>query len=819
VINLRSLFEGAESQIQCVIANPHEGVIHPCCWYDRDMTDQASWEPGSILVEDYRIKKTLGHGGMGTVYLVQRESDGMQFAVKTLLDQHLENQKNRQLFLRELRTWIDLPEHPHLVTCRFVRTIQGNLAIFNEYVSGGSLHNWLTEGRICTISGILDAAIQFAWGIQAAHDHGVIHQDIKPKNALMTDQGELKVTDFGLARAIGDKAVRELLMQTADPTQSMLVTSGGMTPAFCSPEQALGKKIGRRTDIWSWGVSVLQMFTGDVRWKMGFLAPMILQTLLDQNQKKLHVPMPVELADILRTCFAENFLDRWRTMDDVAGKLIKLFESITGVEYYREKPETTLIDQDRRVNFSRRNMRGVSWRDPESWLEQGLSAAGMDRDDYPHEISCEERSCMAQALADLEILDTAENLFLTCNRTETPEIRRKLAGLYADMATVYVYIKDASGALMMFDRAIKVLQKLSETFPDPGIEVELIDVIHGKAGYICHLGNAGESLQLCEEAVKRLSELEPGAEDSSLHVKLSIFFSRQAVALYELQRLDEAIISHRKSNNIREQLVEHNRSPAMLHLLAQGYMNEANALINTGEYETAETRFGEAISLAKEAVEEVPREEYILNMALLHMNRATLRVQTGDLDAAASGFERSQDIMEKMVFGQGMDIYTEYLVASYLNMANVQVEMNNPESALAYSSKAIDILERLVRLEGQKHLRHTLAICNAIKANGLVDLKRYKEAEKCFDRSVEIVRYRINQEGHFKEEGLLARFKVSRAHTLVFQHETGRAKKDLNEAVHVLERTWKNTGNPMFKQSLDDALRLLDNINPSDTKK
>ena len=132
---------------------------------NNDKLDQAqntdpeeAWESGRLLLGDFEVQRVLGQGGMGKVYLVRSRTTGMEFAVKRAL---IRDDTNRQNFLSELQTWIDLPEHPHIAACRFFRTIGDEIVIFSEYVGGGTLADWIRGRRLTTLEQILDVAIQF----------------------------------------------------------------------------------------------------------------------------------------------------------------------------------------------------------------------------------------------------------------------------------------------------------------------------------------------------------------------------------------------------------------------------------------------------------------------------------------------------------------------------------------------------------------------------------------------------------------------------------------------------------------------------------
>ncbi|MGH8677980.1 MAG: serine/threonine-protein kinase [Burkholderiales bacterium] len=267
-----------------------------------DAAGITDWKPGDLILGEYRVARELGHGSMGAVYLVvNAQSTDLRFAVKKI---HVAGDVYRRNFLVEIQTWIGLSEHPHLVACRFFRTVGEELVIFAEYVEGATLSRWIEDKRLSRIQTLLDIAIQFAWGLHAAHEQGVIHQDVKPSNALIAVDGTVKVTDFGLARAQATAAQRT----EGDFHDTLLVAhAGGMTDEYCSPEQAQDQPLSRRSDLWSWGVSVLEMFTGKVTWRSGLVAAQALDEFL-KAQASGATPaegrprMPDSVAAVLRRC-------------------------------------------------------------------------------------------------------------------------------------------------------------------------------------------------------------------------------------------------------------------------------------------------------------------------------------------------------------------------------------------------------------------------------------------------------------------------------------------------------------------------------------
>ena len=296
----------------------------------------VEWRPGDVVLGLYEVVGVLGQGGMGRVYRVRHRGWDLDLAVKVPLPEVLRAAGGVDPFEREAETWVNLALHPHVATCHYVRRLGDLPLVFAEFLDGGSLQEAIRERRLLGVEAILDVAIQSAWGLHHAHEQGLVHRDVKPANVLLSAGGDAKVTDFGLARGGGAGGARI----AGAGGQTVTVEGGvGGTPAYLSPEQAAGHALTRRSDVWSFALTVLEMFLGRRAWEFGLAAPEVLDEYrhgrLDAGGRP---PMPATVAELLARCFREDPDERPRGMTEIAAVLRSAWEESASRPYSRREP-------------------------------------------------------------------------------------------------------------------------------------------------------------------------------------------------------------------------------------------------------------------------------------------------------------------------------------------------------------------------------------------------------------------------------------------------------------------------------------------------
>lgn len=285
----------------------------------------TAWMPDFELLNQFKVIRLIGESGVSRVYQVEDRWSGRMLAVKC---PRFESGSTASLeaVLREVEIFFRLHLSPHVLQIEQARLWQGIPLIFAELAEGGDLSLAIqkrvlySSGKQAALKRILTIAIQSAWGLSWIHQARVVHGDIKPANILLTKDSQVRIAGFGLSQVLPDG-------QAEVPCQ-------GYTPAFASPEQSRNGPISWKSDLWNWGVSLLEMFTGEITWFRGIAAPEALEAYLEQDEVEPDLPvMPARLAALLHHCFQEDPAARPENMDWIARKLQDIYQHVYGEKY------------------------------------------------------------------------------------------------------------------------------------------------------------------------------------------------------------------------------------------------------------------------------------------------------------------------------------------------------------------------------------------------------------------------------------------------------------------------------------------------------
>lgn len=325
-----------------------------------------NWKVGELITELYQVKEILGVGGMGTVYRLEHRGWGKMLAVKCPNSRLMNDPVWVKQFEHECETWINLSPHPNVVECYYMRRMGGLPRLFTEYVDGPDLDKMISDKALYAgdhreaLKRILDIAIQFCWGLHHAHVEGLVHQDVKPSNLLIGEDGVVKVTDFGLAMVFmgedGSRASRPSRgsrpSRPSKPSGGSGLDEGGRgstggTPTYRSNDHKVYDSMTLHADIWSWGVTMIEVFSGDVYWSDGHKAMSVLDNLLKHGSRYDVVPkIPEALQGLLRECFEEEREKRPEDMLVLVERLKGIYAAVIGEAYPRDEPTLDYMTLD-----------------------------------------------------------------------------------------------------------------------------------------------------------------------------------------------------------------------------------------------------------------------------------------------------------------------------------------------------------------------------------------------------------------------------------------------------------------------------------------
>jgi eukaryotic-like serine/threonine-protein kinase len=288
------------------------------------------------IISHYKILEKLGEGGMGVVYKAQDTKLDRLVALK-FLPQHLTSDPvEKERFVHEAKAASAL-NHTNITTIHEIDEFEGQMFIVMEYCEGKTLKEMI-EKETLSIKKILDIGIQIGEGLAIAHEKGVVHRDIKSDNITLTPRGQVKIMDFGLAKLKG---------------ATKLTKSGSTlgTAAYMSPEQASGEEVDQRSDIFSFGVVLYELLTGQLPFKGEHTAAIAYSILNDEPQPvaRFNNKVSAKLEDIVFKTLAKDKEERYQHIDELLADLRRERKSLEYVKTAQIPPEVLAPKRKRKL--------------------------------------------------------------------------------------------------------------------------------------------------------------------------------------------------------------------------------------------------------------------------------------------------------------------------------------------------------------------------------------------------------------------------------------------------------------------------------------
>ncbi len=296
-------------------------------------------QKGSTLAGRYNIIEELGRGGMGVVYKAEDTKLKRSVALKFLPPELTHIPEVKERFVREAQAAAAL-DHPNICTVYEFDEADETTFISMAYIEGQSLRNKIESGPL-ELDEALTIATQVSEGLQEAHKKGVIHRDIKSVNIMVTEKGQAKIMDFGLARMTGT---------------TMLTKEGAAmgTIAYMSPEQTRGEEVDLRTDIWSLGVVLYEMFSGQLPFK-GDHEQAVVYSILNEKPKPitdLKTDTPVSIGQVVSKALAKNPDERYQQVEELLDDLKSISAGIVPEEIKTRIRKAKLLKRKKAILYT-----------------------------------------------------------------------------------------------------------------------------------------------------------------------------------------------------------------------------------------------------------------------------------------------------------------------------------------------------------------------------------------------------------------------------------------------------------------------------------
>ncbi len=528
---------------------------------------------GDVIGQRYEVRKELGHGGFGIVYLATTKT-GEVCALKTFKDEYLTDMQAREMFQKEAKVWIQLGSHPYLVRAYLVEQVSGRLYIAMEYIAPNEAGLNSLEGHLKLqspgIAQSLKWAIQFCYGMEYAYAKGVrCHRDIKPANIMISKDKAVKITDFGLASILNLAGSGS--NTNVNVNREQIKCAG--TPTHMPPEQFTSfETCDQRSDIYSFGIVLYQMATDG---NLPFFASSPAELYLLHSKAK--VPkLNSPLFPVIQHCLEKKPEDRYQSFEKLRRDLEQLMEHLTGEVW--KPPELNEFRADEWDNkgvslFALGNFdEAIKCHDEalqinqlktSAWVNKGNCLRALNR--IEEAVKCYEKALLLDPLESIAWNNKANILNCLTRYEEAISCLDKALDIDPQLADAWNNKGVSLSALHRFDEAIKCHDKAIE------IDPKNLTAWNRKGLILINLGRYDDAISCLEKAL----EINPQSTDA---------WNNKGIGLFASGHFDEAISCYDKALEIQPKD-------------ALAWSNKANCFISLGRYIEAIKCCNEALDI------------------------------------------------------------------------------------------------------------------------------------------------------------------------------------------------------------------------------
>lgn len=744
---------------------------------------------------DFRLVREIGRGGMGVVYEARQISLGRRVALKVLPFAAVLDARQIARFKHEAQAAAQL-DHPNIVSVFAVGVERGVHYFAMQFIEGQPLDRALAELRgsaTCNsflsekstnrqgyFQTVIRLGIQAAEALHAAHEHGIIHRDVKPSNLLLDMQGKLWVTDFGLARCQSDA--------TLTKTGEVMGTA-----RYMSPEQAMGQSalVDQRTDVYSLGVTLYEMlalqpaFPGD--------DGAVLRRRIEQKEprrlRQLQPKIPADLETVVHKAMAKRREDRYSTARDFADDLRRVLEGKPTVARPPSLPQ-------RVRKWARRHRRIVAtaaavglcavlgmaasvFLIAREKIKADRNYARAERNFRDAREVVDRNARLAERLAGVpggeqvrrELLQDTVRYYrgFVEQATDNPELQTDLALAYGRIGPLSAELGSNQEALEALDRAVEMFERLAAEHPAASEHRrQLAHSRNQQALVLSRSGRPDAARDAYREAIRLQEELLAGAQENVEYLgDLALFHNNLGRLQSETGESAEAQSSFNEAVRLQERALRlEPNNPQRLRTLAAALDSLGSPEISQRPGRAAQW-FEQALAYRRKAAELRPDDLIYQNdLAMSYNNLGAARASAGNQEAAVEAYAQAVALGEKLAqSAPDQQAYREYLAMRYGNLGLAQSKLGRLSDAEQSFRRALALQEQLTaRNPEEPDLRSHLGGLYNNLGFLLEKVQRQAEAAKCYQQAVEhqraayarapqVARYRESLSNHYYNYG------------------------------------------------------------------